>query len=491
MIVLVNPKSAKWKHRLPMSIMSLGAVLENRHPYEIVDGNFESDLEGKLIRTINETNAKYLGVTVMPGPQLLQAIPLTQSLKRRFPELRVIWGGYFPSLHAEVVLQSGFVDFVIRGQGELSFLELIDALERNAPWDQIPGLSFPRKGEIINNPKQPVTDPNTLPTFPYDRVDLKRYIGKTYLGTRTMTYHSSFGCPFLCGFCAVAALYKSRWVGKKASAIVDEILWFKQEHAVNAVEFVDNNFFVAEKRTLEIAAGLRGRGISWWAEARPDTLMLYSDATWRAMRESGCKMIFFGAESSSQETLELMDKGGKQTPDMVLELAARAKTFDIIPEFSFVFGTPSEDVDGQLDRDIRYVRRIKEINPKSEIVIYVFSPVFFDDSALLQKSKEFGFAFPSHLLDWLKPEWTSFDMRKQPLTPWLKTRHFEKIFNFERVLNARFPTVSDIKLKSWQTGVLKTLGAWRYKLGFYAVPWEIRLVANRLFRYRQPETEGF
>ena len=117
--------------------------------------------------------------------------------------------------------------------------------------------------------------------------------------------------------------------------------------------------------------------------------------------------------------------------------------------------------------------------------------MFFDDAEVLQKSKEFGFAFPNELLDWLKPEWTSFDLRKHPLTPWLKPRHFEQIFNFERVLNARFPTVSDIKLKTWQTSLLKTLGAWRYKLGFYAAPWEIRLVANRLFRYRQPEIEGF
>ena len=491
MIILVNPKSAKWKHRLPMSIMSLGAVLEGRHPYEIVDGNFESDLETKLVGTIKETNAKYLGITVMPGPQLLQAIPLTQNLKGRFPEIKVVWGGYFPSLHANVVLQSGFVDFVIRGQGELSFLELMDALERNTSVDHIPGLSFLRDGEVVNNPKRPVTDPNTLPPMPYHRVDMKRYIGRTYLGAKTMTYHSSFGCPFLCGFCAVAALYKSRWVGKRASAVVDEVLWFKERHGVNAVEFVDNNFFVAEKRTIEIAEGLRGRGIAWWAEARPDTLMLYSDATWRLMRESGCKMIFFGAESSSQETLNLMDKGGKQTPDMVLDLAARAKAFDIIPEFSFVLGTPSEDVDGQISRDIRYIRRIKEINPRSEIVIYVFSPVFFDDADLLKKSQEFGFAFPKRLVDWLEPEWTTFDMRKQPLTPWLNPRHFEQIFNFERVLNARYPTVSDIKLKAWQTRLLKTLGAWRYKLGFYAAPWEIRFIANRLFRYRQPEIEGF
>jgi radical SAM superfamily enzyme YgiQ (UPF0313 family) len=491
MIVLVNPKSAKWKHRLPMSILSLAALLEGRHSYEVVDGNFEPELDSKLIRTIRETNAEYLGITVMPGPQLLQAIPLTQRLKGLFPGLNVVWGGYFPSLHADTVLKSGFVDFVIRGQGELSFVELIDALNHNNPVDKIPGLSFRRNGEVIHNPKRPVTDPNTLPPMPYHRVDVKRYIGRTYLGTKTMTYHSSFGCPFLCGFCAVAAIYKSRWVGKKAASVVEEILWFKEQYGVNAVEFVDNNFFVAEKRTVEVAEGLRGQGVAWWAEARPDTLMMYSDNTWKAMRDSGCKMIFFGAESSSEETLELMDKGGKQTPDLVLALAERAKAFDIIPEFSFVLGTPSSDIDDQIERDIRYIRKIKRINPHSEIVIYVFSPVFFDDADLLQKSRQFGFEFPKSLVEWLEPRWTSFDLRKQPLTPWLQPRHFDQIFNFERVLNARFPTVSDIKLKRWQSGILRTLGAWRYKLGFYVAPWEIRFVANRLFRYRQPEIEGF
>jgi len=117
--------------------------------------------------------------------------------------------------------------------------------------------------------------------------------------------------------------------------------------------------------------------------------------------------------------------------------------------------------------------------------------VFIDDADLLHKTKELGFQFPNRQVDWLQPQWTSFDLRKQPLTPWLKPHHREQIVNFERVLNARFPTVSDIKLKRWQTGILKTLGAWRYTLQFYIAPWEIRFVANRLFRYRQPEIEGF
>jgi radical SAM superfamily enzyme YgiQ (UPF0313 family) len=219
--------------------------------------------------------------------------------------------------------------------------------------------------------------------------------------------------------------------------------------------------------------------------------MDFTDSTWQAMRDGGCKMIFLGAESSSDQVLAQMDKGGTQTSDTVLQLAERSKQFGIVPEFSFVLGTPSGDVDAQIERDIQYIRRIKSINPRSEIVIYIYSPVSFDDAELLRHAREFGFEFPKQLTDWLKPVWRTFDLRKNPHTPWLEPHHVERIMNFERVLNARFPTISDIKLKRWQTTILKTLGAWRYELGFYAAPWEIRLVANRLFRYRQPEIEGF
>jgi anaerobic magnesium-protoporphyrin IX monomethyl ester cyclase len=257
------------------------------------------------------------------------------------------------------------------------------------------------------------------------------------------------------------------------------------------VEFIDNNFFVAEHRTREIAEALRNAGVTWWGEARPDTVLGFSDATLRAMRDSGCKMIFLGAESSSNDVLAQMDKGGTQTSDTVLQLARRLKDFRIIPEFSFVLGTPSDDVDAQIERDIQYIRRIKSINLRSEIVIYVYSPVFFDDAPLLRQARSFGFEFPKQLTDWLDPVWQGFDLRKNPQTPWLEPRQIERIMNFERVLNARFPTVSDIKLKRWQTRILKTLGSWRYAFSFYAAPWEIRLVANRLFRYRQPEIEGF
>lgn len=491
MIALVNPKSARWKHRLPLSILSIGAVLEGRRPYEVIDGNIDRDVRASLFKSIRERGTRYLGMTVMPGPQLTEAIHLTREVKTAHPSVTVVWGGYFPALHTDVVLRSGFVDYVIRGEGEWSFAELIDSLEAGTPVDAIQNLSYRAQDRIVHNPKRPPTDPNALPAVPYHRVPVERYLTDTVLGSRTAVYHSSYGCPFLCGFCAVASVYKGRWIGRDAEAVVADLLILRDRYRVNAIEFVDNNFFVAEKRTRNIAEGLLGQGLAWWGEARPDTVMHYSDATWRKMAASGCRMMFFGVESSSAETLELMDKGGTQTPDLVLDLARRMKEFDVIPEFSFVLGTPGSDVGRGIDRDIRYIRRIKEINPKSEIIIYVYSPVSFEDAPMFQKAREYGFKFPEKLTDWLEPNWSSFDLRKNPRTPWLRKEHVEHIMNFERVLNARYPTVSDIRLKSWQVAALKALGSWRYLTRFYKAPYEIRFVANRLFKYRQPEIEGF
>jgi hypothetical protein len=279
-------------------------------------------------------------------------------------------------------------------------------------------------------------------------------------------------------------------MGLAPERIARDILWFKEKHGVNAVEFHDNNFFTSEKRTLEFAGRIRGEGIAWWGEARPDTLLAYDDRTWMAMKDSGCSMIFMGAESSSEQVLALMEKGGTQTPDTVLDLAAKMKSYGIIPEFSFVLGSPSSTVREDIERDIRFIRRLKSVNPHSEIVIYTYSPVHFDDAELFAAARTNDFAYPQRLDDWLLPEWRLHDLRKNPVTPWLRSKDIDRIRNFERVLTARYPTRSDLKLTRTRTRILNLLGHWRYSLSLYTAPYEIA-VAQRLFRYRQPEIEGF
>jgi anaerobic magnesium-protoporphyrin IX monomethyl ester cyclase len=489
LVCLVNPQATDWKCRIPLSVLSIGASLEGQYTYEILDGNIDRTLHVTLLSRIRERGVKYVGFTVMPGPQLTQAIQLSRLIRDKSPGVTIIWGGYFPSLHAAVVLGAPYVDFVIRDQGDFSFRMLIDCLEKGGSLSSIPGLSY-KDGCLRHNEKQPMIDPCVLPPLPYHRVDIGRYVGQTYIGTRTVNYHSSVGCPFLCGFCAVASSYRARWAGLSAERIADDLEWFNREFGVNAVEFHDNNFFTSEKRTLEFAQRMRGKGFTWWGEARPDTLLAYDDLTWRAMRESGCKMIFMGAESSSQQVLALMAKGGTQTPETILRLAERMRKFRVVPEFSFVLGSPTPTVEQDIENDIRFIRKIKKINPETEIIIYIYSPVQFEDADLFTAARAHKFSYPEKLDDWLLPEWQAHDLKKNPVTPWLNAGNIRRIRDFERVLNARFPTFSDLKLTSAHRFVLRLAGSWRYAFSLYQFPYELAIL-QRLFRYRQPEKEGF
>ena len=246
MIALVNPRSARWKQRIPLSILSLAAVLEGRHAYELIDGNIDGNVRERLLTGIRDRDVRYVGISVMPGPQLAEAIRLTQEIKSERPDVCVIWGGYFATLHTNVVLHSGIVDYVIRGEGEWSFAQLIDALETSKPVEPILSLSYRpsmKDGRILHNAKRAGTNPNELPPLPYHRLNIERYLTKTVLGSRTAVYHSSYGCPFLCGFCAVASAYKGRWTGRDADKVVGDVIGLRDRYRVNAIEFIDNNFF--------------------------------------------------------------------------------------------------------------------------------------------------------------------------------------------------------------------------------------------------------
>ncbi len=490
MIAFVNPRSARWNHRVPLSLLAVASGIDGRHGYSFLDENFDGDAERPLGELIRDKGVKHVALTVMPGPQLVRAVSISKYLKASHPGVWVTWGGTFPTIHTETVLQSGYVDHVVSGQGELTFAELSDALESAAPLESVRGLSYRRNGTIIRNPSRPFTHPDELPSLPYGRINLPRYLARTYLGKKTVGYHSSYGCPFTCGFCAVVPVYGGRWLAKDPRSVVLDLLGLQKKYLVDSVEFFDDNFFVSEERTREFARGLLGKRISWWGDARIDTLMHFSDSTLTLMRESGCRMIFMGAETGSADGLRLMNKGGTQTPALVLEFARRIREFDIVPEMSFVFGSPSPDVDGDIEREIRYIRRIKEINPRAEIIFYVYAPVLLPGAAMFEEARKQGFEFPRTLEDWVDPKWQHLDLRKQSATPWLSARHIVKIRNFERVLNAYYPTVSDLKLTSAKKAFLRALSGWRYRLNFYSAPYEIRFALSTMFKYRQPEIEG-
>ncbi|MBC7865772.1 MAG: B12-binding domain-containing radical SAM protein [Bacteroidia bacterium] len=496
-VLLFNPRSAKSKPRIPNSILQVAASVEGVFDWVIVDGNREEDPWKKIESYLSSGQFSFFGATVMPGPQLKQAIPFSKKIRQQFPSIKIIWGGYFPSNQPESVLSSGFVDVIINGMGDKCFTEVLTALKNNTGLDSISNIIFRKENKTQITKKDPIYDLDALPALPYKKLNefyaLDQYFGKTYLGTKTIAYHSSFGCPFTCSFCAVVPIYNARWKGMKAQKIFEDVKLLKDNYGGNAIEFHDNNFFVSEKRTVEFAKLIHPEKMTWWGEARIDTMDKYSDASLQIIRESGCKMIFFGAETGNDAVLKKMDKGGTQTGEQIKRFAGRLKKFDIIPEYSFVLGTPAateEEVNRQIDEDIAFIKKIKEINPNVEIIIYLYSPVPTEGSELFEQVKRSGFHFPEKLEDWISPAWENFDLRKNPLTPWLKPYMIDKIKNFETVLNGFYPTVSDIRLSSSQRKFIKSYSSLRYKAGIYTAPYGIK-VLQKIWKYRQPEIEGF
>ncbi len=496
-VIIFNPRSANSKHRIPNSILQVGASIHEKYDYVFVDGNLESDPESKILDLFATGEYRYFGVTVMPGPQLKQAIPITKRVKAAYPDVTSIWGGYFASNQYKVCLSSGFVDFVINGPGDNAFPSLLAALEKGGDFDSIKNLIYLKEGVAFKTAPEALLNQDELPAFPYDKLDeqypLKNYLGKTFLGKKTLAYHSSFGCPFTCSFCAVVPIYNARWKGKSAKLIADDVLTLKKEFGVDSIEFHDNNFFTSKKRVVEFSKLVKGENLVWWGEGRIDTLNKYSDEDLKTMYDAGCKMIFLGAETGNDEVLKKMDKGGTQTGAEIRAFVKRMGQIGIIPELSFVLGLPGESpqqVMKQILEDIEFIKEIKVINPNAEIIIYLYSPVPTEGSELYEEIKKAGFSFPENLEDWLDPAWENFDLRKNPLTPWLTPQMVDKIQNFETVLNGYYPTATDYRIKGFKKTLLRLVSSWRYKTGFYKWPYEIKLL-HKLWKYRQPEIEGF
>ncbi|MBV8571661.1 MAG: cobalamin-dependent protein, partial [Acidobacteriaceae bacterium] len=213
MIILLHPRSTRPKNRrFPLAVLSLAAVLEGKEEYVIVDGNADPDPQATIDRVAQRGDVQLLAVSVMPGPQMVAAIPLCRKFRQKYPSIPIVWGGYFPSLYPDAALNAPYVDFVVRGQGEETFLEFLVALRTTRKYAGVKGLSYKDNfGLHVHNAERPLRSPNDFPWLPYESLpNAANYILPTFLGRRTAVHQASIGCPFRCTFCGVVPIYQGR-----------------------------------------------------------------------------------------------------------------------------------------------------------------------------------------------------------------------------------------------------------------------------------------
>ena len=313
--------------------------------------------------------------------------------------------------------------------------------------------------------------PDELPDPPYHRIDIADYLHPTHLGRRSGVYQSSIGCPYGCKFCGVISVLGSR-EKQQAPARTAEHLAFLTKHAgMDSVHFYDNNFFVGEAHARELAERLTPLGIRWWCESRVDALLRFSDDKWRLLKRSGMSMVFFGAESGSDEVLRKMNK--KLTTAQILEVAARTRAHGITPEFSFVFGDPDEP-ERTINETLAFIRKLKNVNPSMELISYFYTPT-------PQRRGTYGgvdalAGTPETLEEWIEPQWLDWMTHENPRVGWMNEQLRAKVQDFEVVLKSRFPSVHDKRTTAWGKYLAHLLARRRWDRGDYAQPRLLRAV---------------
>jgi radical SAM superfamily enzyme YgiQ (UPF0313 family) len=196
-------------------------------------------------------------------------------------------------------------------------------------------------------------------------------------------------------------------------------------------------------------------------------------------------MVFFGAESGSNEVLKRMNK--RLTTEQTLEVARRAREHDIIPEFSFVLGDPIEP-EGELEKTIAFIRRVKSINPAVEIITYFYTPT-------PQRRGTYGdvdavSGTPDTLEEWITPEWVAWMTHENPRVPWLNDRLRARVEDFQLVLRSRFPSMHDRRTQPWGRTLGRVLARRRWERADYTEPRMLRTV-RRLARIEPDDNQDY
>ncbi|MBN1571893.1 MAG: cobalamin-dependent protein [Deltaproteobacteria bacterium] len=339
-VLLVHPHAPDVYHRLGFLLPPLGLAYlastarEHGHEVDILDlnltgGRGEIDFRRYDVVGISLDTSRYN-----------RAVEIAKSAMDKGKI--VVIGGPHATFTADEILGSGISDYVVRGEGEAIFAGLLDILEGGGDPRNVKGISFMRDGKVIKNPESPLQeDLGNIPFPARDILSMEKY-KKLELGGRHITsLITSRGCPYNCDFCSSSKFSGTLWRKREAGDVVDEVESIVKDYGFGAVCFMDDCFTISPKRVIEICEeiGKRSIDVYWWCFSRGD-IILKNEEMVRKMAESGCRYVFMGIESISDEILEKSNKNVK--------FSDSARAVDLLKEYnietmgSFIIGWPEE-----------------------------------------------------------------------------------------------------------------------------------------------------
>ena len=329
----------------PLGIAWLAAVLREAgyKDVSLIDSMANKYSNEEIVDLLKKEGPDIVGISF--GTQIrFSAFDLARQIKKNFPNLPIVVGGPHPTLASQDTLENiPEIDIVLRGEGEISFLNLVKTLEKKGDLATIRGISFrDKKGNIVHNPPEyPINDLDKLPLPARDLLPMEKYDKTTVLSKKRATnIMTSRGCPHYCIYCSTSEQWGHAIRHRSAKNVVDEIeLVLKSYPFLEGIRFFDDVFTMDKKRVIDICNEILRRKLNfvWECEARANTI---DEEIVRAMKRAGCEFIDLGIESGSNRILKNIKKN--ITVEQALEAAKTIKRAGIGLKAFFMHGLPGE-----------------------------------------------------------------------------------------------------------------------------------------------------
>ncbi len=403
-VVLVYPdhESAEVNIQLPYALVYLATPLAAAGvSVKLIDERVNPDWRQELPGILGQSpDLRCIGISCFISRQIAHAVAMARFIRETAPKIPIVWGGYLPSTLPEVVLRSGLADYVVVGEGEGPFQQLVAALKRGGPVDGIPGLARLENNRFVFEENRAFITLDHLPDLALNLLDIRHY--KHFRKGIQWSLYTSRGCTHHCRFCSVSRMNHNRWRAMGPDRVVREMRRLVDMGARD-IAFCEDNFFLDSRRTAEMARQLARDPlpVTWSASCRVDALLRMPDDLLSLYRSSGLRHLHIGAESGSERILKLINK--RITPADILRVNRTLRAHRLVPEYIFMMGFPTE-TDAEKQMTLALIRQLKKDHPgawfwrMNQYIPYPGTPLF--DMAVQD-----GFTPPATLEQWADYGW--------------------------------------------------------------------------------------
>ncbi|MFH1861704.1 MAG: radical SAM protein, partial [bacterium] len=320
------------------------------------------------------------------------AAEIARRVKEKFPDMIVVFGGAHPTMMTRQTMSRPEVDFVVLSEGELTFAELLNCIEKGSGWEQIDGLAYRKDGELVINPKTRfIKDLDQIPFPNRQLLPMENYFAAREPHgcanrERWTTMIATRGCPYGCTFCNTPQIWQRRWRPRSAKNVVDEIEHLYKTFGVNEIHFEDESLTTSTKWVIAFCKELKNRKLDViWQTSNGVRAESITEETIDLMVEAGCTQVTIAAESGSPRILrEVIDK--KLDLNAVVRGARLALKRRMHIACYFMLGLPDERI-SDVFKSIRLAVRLAFMGV-DEVVFSVFSPL--PGSKLLERLQAEG-----------------------------------------------------------------------------------------------------